>query len=50
MKNLEQRIAAIESRNKKVELDKLWETSVTRKIVIVSATYLTVFIYLVLIQ
>ena len=32
MKELEERILKIEERNKKVELDKKWETSFTRRI------------------
>ena len=35
MKDLEKRIEAIEERNKRVELDKAWETSWTRKICII---------------
>lgn len=42
MKNIEKRIEAIEKRNKKVELDKEWETSWTRKIIIVAITYVTI--------
>ena len=36
--NLEQRIEKIEERNKRVELDKKWETSLTRKICIMILT------------
>lgn len=32
MENLEKEIEEIRKRNKKVELDKKWETSITRKI------------------
>ncbi len=46
MENLEQRIQAIEERNKKVESDKAWETSWTRRILLTSFTYLAVGIYL----
>jgi len=45
MKNLEARLAAIEERNKKVELDKAWETSWSRKIVIVVLTYFTIVLF-----
>ena len=43
--NLEERIKNIEERNKKVELDKKWETSLTRKICIMILTYIVVIIY-----
>lgn len=43
--NLEERIKKIEERNKKVELDKRWETSWTRKICIMVLTYIVVIIY-----
>ena len=43
--NLEERIKKIEERNKKVELDKRWETSWTRKICIMVLTYIIVIIY-----
>ena len=40
--NFEQEIQKIHERNKKVELDKAWETSKTRKISIAVLTYLVV--------
>ncbi len=43
--NLEERITKIEERNKRVELDKKWETSMTRKICIMVLTYIVVVIY-----
>lgn len=46
LENLEQKINKIESRNKKVEADKAWETSYFRKIVIFSLTYLAISIFL----
>lgn len=42
---VEERIEKIELRNKKVELDKAWETSGTRKICIGILTYIVVVIY-----
>lgn len=45
MKELEQRIAKIEKRNKRVETDKAWETSWTRRICIMILTYLVVVAY-----
>lgn len=45
MATLEERIEQIERRNKKVELDKAWETSLTRKILIAVFTYLAIALY-----
>ncbi|MDE5888449.1 MAG: hypothetical protein K2H20_00340 [Bacilli bacterium] len=45
MKDLASRIKKIEERNKKVETDKAWETSWTRKICICILTYIVVVIY-----
>ena len=42
---LEKRIKDIEQRNKRVELDKTFETSKTRKICIMILTYIVVVIY-----
>jgi len=50
MKSLEQRIAKIEERNKKVEADKAWEVSVTREIFIAVCTYFVVGLFLSVIQ
>ena len=44
-KNLEQEIEQIKQRNRRVELDKKWETSGTRKICICVLTYIVVVIY-----
>ena len=43
--DLEQKIKEIEERNKRVELDKAWETSWTRKICIMLLTYIIVILY-----
>lgn len=48
--DLEERIKKIEERNKKVELDKTWETSWTRKIFIMILTYIVVIVYSYLIR
>lgn len=48
--NYEQEIENIKERNKKVELDKSWETSWTRKICIMILTYVVVIIYSYLIK
>ena len=42
---LDKEITKIKERNKKVELDKKWETSWTRKICICILTYIVVIIY-----
>ena len=47
---LEQRIASIESRNKKVEADKAWEISWARRLSIGALTYLVVAIFLIAIN
>jgi hypothetical protein len=44
--DLRQRIKILESRNKKVEADKAWETSWVRRISIMVLTYFVVVIYL----
>ncbi len=46
LENLEERILRIENRNKKVELDKTWETSITRRGLLVLFTYLAIGFYL----
>lgn len=46
MKNIEERITAIEQRNKQVEADKAWETSWTRRLSIMTLTYIVVACYL----
>ena len=43
--NIEEEIELIKERNKKVELDKAWETSWTRRICIMVLTYLIVLLY-----
>ena len=43
--DLEKRILDIEERNKRVELDKRWETCYTRRISIMILTYIVVIIY-----
>ncbi len=45
MKELEKEIKEIKIRNKRVELDKRWETSLTRKVCIAILTYIVVVIY-----
>ena len=43
---LERRVAKIEDRNKRVEADKAWETSIVRVAIITILTYAIVYIYL----
>lgn len=43
--DLEKEIKKIQERNKRVELDKAWETCWTRKICIIILTYIVVIIY-----
>ena len=45
IKELKEEISQIKERNKKVELDKKWETSATRRICIACLTYLIVVFY-----
>jgi hypothetical protein len=45
-KTLDQRVAAIETRNKKVELDKKWEGSYSRRALIVIFTYISIGLYM----
>lgn len=46
MISLEERVAGIEERNRKVETDKAWEISWTRKILLAVFTYLAIAFYL----
>ena len=48
--NIEEDIRQIKERNKRVELDKKWETSWTRKLCIMLLTYIIVVIYTILIN
>ncbi len=50
MEELKERIESIENRNKRVELDKAWETSITRRLCIAILTYLIVVLYSYLIS
>jgi len=44
--NLEKRVEDIEKRNERVEVDKTWETSWTRRILLIIFTYLAIGLYL----
>ena len=43
---LEERISKIEARNKEVELNKAWESSLTRRGIVAIFTYLAIALYL----
>lgn len=46
IKQLEKEIEKIKERNRKVEGDKAWETSLTRRILLLTFTYLAIGVYL----
>lgn len=48
--DLEKRISDIEKRNSKVELDKKWETSSMRRVLLILFTFLSIAIYMKYIQ
>ncbi len=48
--DLKQRIEKIEARNRKVEADKAWEGSLSRKVVLILFTYLAVGVFLNMIK
>ncbi len=49
-KDIVNRIKAIEKRNQKVEADKAWETSITRKLLIAIITYLVIVLFFTVMQ
>jgi hypothetical protein len=46
IEELENRVIVIENRNKKVEVDKAWETSLTRKALLIVFTFLSIGLYM----
>lgn len=48
--NIEEEIKNIQNRNRRVELDKKWETSLTRRLCIMILTYIIIVIYSYLIR
>lgn len=50
LQQLEKRVEAIERRNKRVETDKAWETSYTRRALLFAFTYIAMGAYLNAIQ
>lgn len=49
-KTIETEIKSIKARNAKVELDKAWETSWTRRLCICAMTYIVVLVYCLTIE
>ena len=47
MGDVEKRLGFIELRNKRVELDKAWETSLFRKVIIAGLTYVVIVLFFV---
>ena len=43
---LEKEIEKLKDRNRRVELDKDWETSLTRKVLLIIFTYISIALYL----
>lgn len=50
IEELEKRISEIEKRNSRVETDKAWETSWTRKILLAAFTYTSIALYFYIIS
>ena len=50
LQKLEAKISKIEARNRKVEADKSWETSYTRRVLLFVFTYISIGLYLNVIQ
>jgi preprotein translocase subunit SecF len=48
MNNIENRIGKIEERNNRVEMDKAWEISWTRKVLIAITTYIVVVVFFII--
>lgn len=50
LEKLEQEINLIKERNKRVEADKAWETSIMRRILLILFTYLSIGLYMYVIR
>ena len=50
LNEIQREIDEIKIRNKRVEADKAWETSWTRKILIVVMTYLLIVIFMIIVK
>lgn len=44
--DIEKRVKIIEERNSRVEIDKAWETSLTRRVLLALFTYISIGLYL----
>ncbi len=47
LKNLENEIGAIKARNKRVEADKAWEVSWSRRVLIAILTYIVIVVFMI---
>jgi len=47
MSNITKKLETIEQRNKRVEIDKAWETSWTRRLLIAILTYITIVLFFI---
>ena len=45
LENLEKEVKSIKERNQRVEIDKAWETSLSRKVIIAILTYFVIVIF-----
>lgn len=50
IEDLKNEVEAIKTRNARVEHDKAWETSATRKIAVAAATYAVILIFFLIIK
>jgi len=50
LENLKTEIEKIKARNRRVEKDKTWETSPTRRIAIAAITYVLITIFLIIVR
>ena len=44
--SIEKRLSAVEARNQRVEVDKAWETSLTRRSLLIFFTYVSIGLYM----
>ena len=50
MQSLEERVQKIEERNKAVEQDKKWETSISRRVLLMAFSYVAVAVFFIIIK
>lgn len=46
LEELEKDVSTLKERNKKVEMDKAWETSLTRRLLLMFLTYIAIGLYM----